>query len=417
MSVYKKLFLGAIVCIAFSGAGCTQMNLKKPLPPNTPSTVSSTKKYVAQGKEQCERLRFQCEVGKRAFFDDIGCGCEDDNDSKLPEVCTMEYKPVCGELEVNCIKAPCLPIQKTYSNRCLAEKENALNIKEGECKTEKACTMEYKPVCGQMQPRCLVEPCLPIQQTYSNRCMAEKAGVEKIIEGECKKNPQEYIKVPAIKAGDVIASPLVIKAEAVGTWFFEGSFPITVTDNKGVNLGTGLAKAESDWMVEKFVPFTAKITFKKTTAVEGFVVFKNDNPSGDPKMSMELKIPVRFTPAESTGICPALYKPVCGEKKEDGGPFPTSKTYSNRCVAEKEGATNITDGVCEKPKEITCKISGCNRELCSESMLTSICIAKPEFECYKTAACEVQKNGACAWTQTATLQKCLDNARKTGKVM
>jgi hypothetical protein len=34
----------------------------------------------------------------------------------------MEYKPVCAEIQVQCIKAPCEPIKKTFSNMCELEK-------------------------------------------------------------------------------------------------------------------------------------------------------------------------------------------------------------------------------------------------------------------------------------------------------
>ena len=29
-------------------------------------------------------------------------------------MCTMEYAPVCAEVEVQCIQAPCPPIQETF---------------------------------------------------------------------------------------------------------------------------------------------------------------------------------------------------------------------------------------------------------------------------------------------------------------
>ncbi len=49
------------------------------------------------------------------------------------KVCTEEYKPVCGELKVQCIKAPCNPIQKTYGNKCSQEQSGATLLHEGRC--------------------------------------------------------------------------------------------------------------------------------------------------------------------------------------------------------------------------------------------------------------------------------------------
>lgn len=90
----------------------------------------------------------------------------------------------------------------------------------------------------------------------------------------------------------LITSPLVIKGKAPGAWYFEASFPVRVEDSFGKVLGQGIAQAKSDWMTTELVPFEVKITFKKTDAEGGFVVFKKDNPSGDPKNDKEIRIPV-----------------------------------------------------------------------------------------------------------------------------
>ncbi len=36
------------------------------------------------------------------------------------KICTMEYAPVCAEVQVQCIKAPCYPITQTFWNTCSA---------------------------------------------------------------------------------------------------------------------------------------------------------------------------------------------------------------------------------------------------------------------------------------------------------
>lgn len=36
-------------------------------------------------------------------------------------MCTMEYAPVCGEIQVQCVKAPCPPIKETFANTCIAK--------------------------------------------------------------------------------------------------------------------------------------------------------------------------------------------------------------------------------------------------------------------------------------------------------
>lgn len=50
-----------------------------------------------------------------------------------PIMCTMEYAPVCGEVEVQCIQAPCEPVKQTFGNACMANGAKAKNITQGEC--------------------------------------------------------------------------------------------------------------------------------------------------------------------------------------------------------------------------------------------------------------------------------------------
>lgn len=50
-----------------------------------------------------------------------------------PTMCTMQYQPVCGAKQVQCIKAPCYPVYHTYGNSCTMNAENGTFIHEGEC--------------------------------------------------------------------------------------------------------------------------------------------------------------------------------------------------------------------------------------------------------------------------------------------
>lgn len=61
-----------------------------------------------------------------------------DNGCQLGPVtdCPREYDPVCASLQVQCVKAPCPPINTTFSNACEAQKEGARILYEGECMDE-----------------------------------------------------------------------------------------------------------------------------------------------------------------------------------------------------------------------------------------------------------------------------------------
>ena len=66
-----------------------------------------------------------------------------------------------------------------------------------------------------------------------------------------------------ISPGQKISSPLVLTGEARGTWFFEASFPVVLTDWDGLIIAQGYAQADTNWMTTDFVPFKSTLTFDK----------------------------------------------------------------------------------------------------------------------------------------------------------
>lgn len=98
-------------------------------------------------------------------------------------------------------------------------------------------------------------------------------------------------------AESVIRSPLTVRGRARGTWFFEGSFPVVLTDWDGRIIAQVPAQAQGEWMTEDFVPFEATITFTNPAAVvssRGALILKKDNPSGDPARDDAREITVFF---------------------------------------------------------------------------------------------------------------------------
>lgn len=117
---------------------------------------------------------------------------------------------------------------------------------------------------------------------------------------ECGTQAESPIKVELPKSGDVVASPLEIKGEARGTWFFEAIFPVVLVGSDEKTIAQGIATAKSDWMTENFVPFEAKLEFSAPSVLDSYLIFKKDNPSGLPENDAEIKIPVQFETAGET---------------------------------------------------------------------------------------------------------------------
>lgn len=92
----------------------------------------------------------------------------------------------------------------------------------------------------------------------------------------------------------VVSSPLEIKGRASGTWFFEGSFPIILTDDQDNILAQGIATSIQDWMTEDFIDFTGLLYFERPVSTSGKIIFKKDNPSGLEQFDDQLVVPVQF---------------------------------------------------------------------------------------------------------------------------
>ncbi len=92
----------------------------------------------------------------------------------------------------------------------------------------------------------------------------------------------------------VVTSPLTVRGQVRGGWYFEASFPVEIVDSYGKVLGTAPAQAQDDWMQEGFVPFIATVTFDPGGATNGEIVLKKDNPSGLPGNDDEVRLPIKF---------------------------------------------------------------------------------------------------------------------------
>lgn len=78
-----------------------------------------------------------------------------------------------------------------------------------------------------------------------------------------------------------IESPLIVRGEARGGWFFEADFPVVLTNWDGLIIGEAIASTQEDWMIDEFVEFEAVLEFEKPSYKNnGTIIFQKDNPSG-----------------------------------------------------------------------------------------------------------------------------------------
>ncbi len=131
-------------------------------------------------------------------------------------------------------------------------------------------------------------------------CLFAPSGGEQTEETGNASEKSDLIVVDTPQPNETIESPLIIKGQARGYWFFEASFPVKLLDGKGDVIAAAVAQAKSDWMTEEFVPFEATLEFQNPATEKGTLVLEKDNPSGLPENSDELRITVVFQTTTTT---------------------------------------------------------------------------------------------------------------------
>ncbi len=112
----------------------------------------------------------------------------------------------------------------------------------------------------------------------------------------------DLIKVTGPAAMSVVTSPLSLKGQARGNWYFEASAPVSLVNWDGLIIAEGIITADGEWMTTEFVPFTGSLEFASPYKEgdpdfmkRGAIIFQKDNPSGLPENDDALEIPVLFS--------------------------------------------------------------------------------------------------------------------------
>ncbi|MFW6210192.1 MAG: Gmad2 immunoglobulin-like domain-containing protein [Patescibacteria group bacterium] len=156
-----------------------------------------------------------------------------------------------------------------------------------------ACTEEAKicpdgTVVVRSGPECTFAPC-PSEQRSTTSVPAD---IQSAIAAQA-----DRIRVSEPEPLATVSTPLQVSGEARGSWYFEGDFPVIVTDWDGRIIGEGFATAQDEWMTEEFVPFAGSIAYDLPAdaySATGTIIFQRDNPSGLPEHDAALEFPVRL---------------------------------------------------------------------------------------------------------------------------
>lgn len=137
----------------------------------------------------------------------------------------------------------------------------------------------------------------PIMESYPRQCGSGDQTYVENIGNELEKI--NLIRLTNPRPNEKIKSPLLIKGEARGYWFFEASFPLFLVDWDGKIIAEAIATAKDDWMTEDFVPFEAVLEFKIPDNIGDFsnfgtLILQKDNPSGLLEHDDALEIPISF---------------------------------------------------------------------------------------------------------------------------
>ncbi len=135
----------------------------------------------------------------------------------------------------------------------------------------------------------------PVMESYPRQCKTSdgKTFAEELPEKITYSNASaDLIAVELPFPGAVTGKDFKVIGKARGTWFFEASFPVKVLDKDGKLLAVAIAQAQSDWMTEDFVPFTANVSVPQSYIGPATLLLQKDNPSGLPSHDASISFPI-----------------------------------------------------------------------------------------------------------------------------
>lgn len=263
--------------------------------------------------------------------------------------CTKEYKPVCASKPVVCVTTPCNPLQQTYSNRCMAESDGATLLYEGQCGTS-VDDPSTNPLCKSWYDGC-------------NTCSRSEVGGPAMctlracmLGSETKAYCTAYFgstsgnKPPTISG---FSGPTTLSVNEVGTWKVQASDPegkelsYYITWGDEGHYAPGLQSA-----LPVFLQTTSFTHTYSTAGTYTITVLARDNEGKEARLTLTVTV-------VGATACTMEYNPVCGRPPGCANTCPPGMyctlecrlhnpvTYSNRCHLNAAGAEYLYAGACQ----------------------------------------------------------------------
>jgi len=176
--------------------------------------------------------------------------------------------------------------------------------------------------------------------------IAVGVGVWYFFGGTDQSPTNDLIRVEAPTENVEVTSPLSIRGEARGTWYFEASFPARLENAAGDLIAQGPIQADGDWMTEEFVPFDDTLAFSVATRTDAVLILSRDNPSGLPENDASISIPVTLLPSETTTV--QVFFPNSELDTSDpldcGAVFATERTIPNTTAVGTAAINELLEG-------------------------------------------------------------------------
>ncbi|MDD3285104.1 MAG: Gmad2 immunoglobulin-like domain-containing protein [Patescibacteria group bacterium] len=107
---------------------------------------------------------------------------------------------------------------------------------------------------------------------------------------------EKTLELIAPQPDEVMRSPYLISGRAQDDWFFEGVFSVSLIDEQGETLASGLALAQGDWIGADWANFLSELNFSISKPITGELLFSKVNSSASLEQEIHVSYPVRLEP-------------------------------------------------------------------------------------------------------------------------